>query len=104
VIRHGRLLAVGSPAELRLGAGRPVVEIAVRGIDARTLEQLRAHPLVAGATLDGDRLRIDLRGSGNAAVAPLVRLLVMAGVEVEEVRKGAASLEEAFLELMEEAA
>jgi len=35
-------------------------------------------------------------------VAPLVSLIVNAGVQVEEVRKGKASLEEVFLTLMEE--
>jgi ABC-2 type transport system ATP-binding protein len=35
-------------------------------------------------------------------VAPLVNLVVSAGVQVEEVRRGKASLEEVFLTLMEE--
>jgi hypothetical protein len=45
-------------------------------------------------------LSIHLRRSGE--VAPLITLLVNAGVEVEEVLKDKASLEEVFLKLMEE--
>ena len=35
-------------------------------------------------------------------IAPLVNLLVSGGVEIEEVRKSKASLEETFLELVED--
>ncbi len=35
-------------------------------------------------------------------MGPLVRLLVQAGAEVEEVHRGKASLEDVFLTLMEE--
>ena len=45
-------------------------------------------------------LRIELRGESK--IGPLVRLLVQAGAEVEEVRRGKASLEDVFLTLMEE--
>jgi ABC-2 type transport system ATP-binding protein len=45
-------------------------------------------------------LEIDLRE--EADTAPLISLLVGAGVQVEEVRRGKASLEEVFLTLMEE--
>ena len=38
----------------------------------------------------------------GADTAELVRLLVAEGVRVEEVRRGQASLEEAFLTMMEE--
>ncbi|GAI61833.1 unnamed protein product [marine sediment metagenome] len=47
-----------------------------------------------------NRLSILLRGA--VEVAPLISLLVGAGVEVEEVLKDKASLEEVFLMLMEE--
>jgi len=47
-----------------------------------------------------EHLAIDLHES--AAVAPLISLIVSAGVQVEEVRRGQASLEEVFLTLMEE--
>ena len=46
-------------------------------------------------------LTIELRGESNR-IAPLVSLIVQSGGEVEEVRRGKASLEDVFLTLMEE--
>jgi len=46
------------------------------------------------------RLVIELEG--EASTAPLISLLVHAGVEIEDVRRGKATLEEVFLTLMEE--
>ncbi len=45
--------------------------------------------------------RLTLELQPDAPSAPLVRLLVEGGAEVEEVRRGQASLEEAFLTLVE---
>jgi len=100
VIRQGKLLAVGHPDELRARSGAPRAEVIGRGFDEKLLALLRARPEVAAADLQNERLLIDLRG--EADVAPLVSLMVSAGAEVEEVRKGKASLEEVFLTLMEE--
>lgn len=100
VIRQGKLLAVGHPDQLRSKGGVPKVEIVGRGFNEETLARLRARPEVAEANLRNGRLQIELRG--NPDVAPLVRLLVNAGVQVEEVHKGKASLEEVFLTLMKE--
>jgi ABC-2 type transport system ATP-binding protein len=103
VIRDGRLLVIGTPDEVRARAGASGmrVEISADGIDERLLALLRAQPHVTDVTCRNGHLRIDLRD--GARVAPLVRLLVEHGAEVEEVRKGSASLQEAFLELMERA-
>ena len=102
VIRQGQLLlAVGHPDELRARSGAPPrAEVIGRGFNEEVLALLRARPEVAAADLQNERLLIDLRGEVD--IAPLVSLMVSAGVEVEEVRKGKASLEEVFLTLMEE--
>jgi ABC-2 type transport system ATP-binding protein len=55
---------------------------------------------VAAAVAHNGHLEIDLRQETDTA--PLVSLMVGAGVQVEEVRRGKASLEEVFLTLMEE--
>jgi ABC-2 type transport system ATP-binding protein len=100
VIRQGKLLIVGSPDELRVRESSPHAEIVGGGFNEQTLAVLRARPDVAKAELHGDHLTIELRGADK--IAPLVRLIVQAGGEVEEVRRGKASLEEVFLALMEE--
>jgi ABC-2 type transport system ATP-binding protein len=100
VIREGGLVALGHPDELRARAGGPRVEVFGRGFTDDTLALLRARPEVAAAEARNGQLSIDLRQ--EAATAPLVSLLVSAGAEVEEVRRGKASLEEVFLTLMGE--
>jgi ABC-2 type transport system ATP-binding protein len=99
VIRQGRLLAVDSPSALRSRTGGRQVEVTGGGFSTDLLETLRLQPGVAGAEARNGNLLISLRG--DSPVAPLVRLMVESGCDIEEVRKGAASLEEAFLALME---
>jgi len=99
VVHRGRLVALGDPAELRArGGGR--VEIAGKGLDERARAAVAARPGVAAADLRDGALSVRLAADGE--VAPLVRLLVEAGVDVEEVRRDTASLEEVFLALVKE--
>lgn len=102
VIREGRLLAVGHPDQLRAKGGKPRVEIVGRGFSEAVLAALRARPEVAGVEVVNGRLAVDLRG--QVETAPIIAALVGAGAEVEEVRKGQASLEEVFLTLVSEEA
>ncbi len=98
VIRQGKLLAVGNPDDLR-AAENPRLEIVGRGFTRQVIDFLQSQPLVSATNLQGNRLTITLHKQTSAA--PLVKMLVNAGVEIEEVRKGSASLEEVFLSLME---
>ncbi|OQY17780.1 MAG: ABC transporter [Anaerolineaceae bacterium 4572_32.1] len=100
VIRKGKLLAIGHPDELRARAGGPRLEILGRGFDDNVLNLLRARPEVTAAKVRNEHLTIDLREGMD--IAPLVSLVVSAGVQVEKVHRGKASLEEVFLTLMEE--
>jgi ABC-2 type transport system ATP-binding protein len=100
VISQGKLLIVGSPDELRVREGRPQAEIVGSGFNEHILSLLRERPEVAKADLHGDHLTIELRGEDR--IAPLVSLIVQSGGEIEEVRRGKASLEDVFLSLMEE--
>jgi ABC-2 type transport system ATP-binding protein len=100
VIRQGKLLTVGNPDELRVRAGGLQVEIVGQGFTEQILALLRARPDVAKAEQQGGHLTIELRGERR--IAPLVRLIIESGGEVEEVRRGTASLEDVFLSMMEE--
>ncbi len=99
VIRGGKLLAVGHPNELKERASSPRAEVVGRGISDSVVSKVAKMNNVRVASVENGRLIVDYLG--NAAIPELVRLLVQEGVEVEEVRRGAASLEEAFLGLME---
>ena len=56
---------------------------------------------MAGVTLQDDRMVLDLRGSG-VSLAPLVRLIVENGGQIEEVRRASRSLEDVFLDLVKQ--
>jgi ABC-2 type transport system ATP-binding protein len=105
VIRQGKLLAVGHPDELRSQAGNPKLEIIGRGFTTDAIHWLESQPLITEINISqidnqSDRLIVSLHQSISAA--PIVRMLVQAGVEIEEVRKVSPTLEEVFLSLMEQ--
>lgn len=100
VIRQGKLLAIGTPDQLRSQAGGPRLEVIGAGFTPQVMQQLQALPLVSGVQLHNNHLTIQLRETTNSA--PLVTLMVQAGAQIEEVRKGKANLEETFLALVEE--
>ena len=100
VIRAGKLVAEGHPDELRARTGTPRIEVVGNGFSEEALALLGARPEVAATEVQNHHLVIDLREETD--VAPLVSLLVGAGVQVEEVRRDQASLEDVFLTLMEE--
>lgn len=99
VIKQGRLLAVGHPEELKsrhaIGA-----EITAAHIDDAVLAALRARADVKGAEWRDGRLILGLRD--RAELAPIITMLVGAGVEIEEARKDRNTLEDVFFTLMEE--
>ncbi len=105
VIRQGKLLALGAPDQLRTQTGAPRVEVIGEGFGEPALAALRERPEVAQVALANGHLWIDLRttpGEAQPRAAPLVTALVQAGAQIEEVRRGQASLEDVFLSLMEE--
>jgi len=99
VIRGGRLLAVGSPEALRTRQDSGRVDIIARGLTSDIVAALRARTdVIASLTVDDGRLSVSL--TSGASPAPIVALLVHHDVEVEEVRRARATLEDAFLDLM----
>ena len=102
VIRSGKLLTVGSPDLLRRQTGRPEAGVTGDGFTPEVLAMLRARHDIADAQVENGHLTLALANQ-QVRMAPIVAALVEAGVQVEEVRRGQASLEEVFMTLMEEA-
>jgi ABC-2 type transport system ATP-binding protein len=99
VINKGKLLTVGSPDELRLQKSAHTLIVVGRGFNDRVVAELRAMPEVEAVDLQDRHLVVHFKqetDSGN-----LVQFLAAKGVMIDEVRKGKASLEEAFLALLE---
>lgn len=99
VVRNGQLLAMGSPEQLRSQAGKPRLEVRGSGFTPTVLQELRARTEVSELVQRDGGLLIGLNQS--VETAPLVSLLVYGGVQIDEVRKGHADLEETFLSLVE---
>jgi ABC-2 type transport system ATP-binding protein len=100
VIREGKLLAVDHPDRLRAKLGSAKLDIFGQGFTEELLMVINRHPAVLSIKKQNGRLSIHLKK--GVEVAPLINLIVNAGGEIEEIRKGKTSLEEAFLALMEE--
>ncbi len=103
VIREGKLLMVGSPDELRLKQSGPRLEVVGSGFSPQVLAGLRQRPEVAGVEQFDHHIVVDLQ-PGVQQTSPLVQYLLVLGVQIDEVRKGKASLEEVFMDLMEDEA
>lgn len=99
IIRQGRLLAQGSLAELRRHDALHL-EIIGRAFTPHVVTALQSQPAVKRVEANGAHLLIELAAASDPA--PLVKLVVEHGGQIEEVRRSNASLEEVFLTLMEE--
>ncbi len=100
VVREGQLLSVGTPDELRHKQGSSQVEVIGSGFTETVIQQLRQHAHVRDVTVKGNHLTVLLNGDSDSAF--LVPLLVSQQVQIDEVRKGKASLEDVFMTMMEE--
>ena len=100
IIRQGKLLTIGNPNELRKQTSGSQVEVIGTGFSEDLINVIRAQPEVS--TVEKSKNRVVIQFTKEIDTAPLVNLLVNKGVQVEEVTKVKASLEDVFLTLMEE--
>jgi ABC-2 type transport system ATP-binding protein len=96
IIDHGKLVAEGTPAELKADIGRPSVHAIPRRVDERP----RIAELLAGF---GDLLRgareaeVAVRLTEGMSLADVVRSLDAAGLEVDDIELRAPTLDDVFL-------
>lgn len=100
VINHGQLLAVGSPSNLRSKTSAPRLYVTGKGITSLVVEDIKSNVLVKKIQGQNGKLIMDLDDLTRSH--ELVTQLVKAGVQIDEVRKEKADLEEVFLQLVEE--
>ena len=100
VIRRGRLITLGAPDELRAKTGKPQVVISGQGFSEHILDMLRKRPEVEAVEKQNQQLVIQMHTTPD--IPTLIGLLAGEGVQVTEVHQGKASLEETYLQLMEE--
>ncbi|MBP7963230.1 MAG: ABC transporter ATP-binding protein [Caldilineaceae bacterium] len=107
VINQGRLLALGTPAQLQAQRDQPRLTVIGRGFTPAVVDLLCERAEVAAAHLlpssdlplgPTQSLMVEL--AGKVDTAPIVSLLVESGVEIEEIRKDRASLSDVFMDLV----
>jgi ABC-2 type transport system ATP-binding protein len=100
VVDHGKVIALGSPAELiaRIG-GEHVVEFAVsEGGEGIGVEALETLPSVSSARVDGDGFDLTV-AAPHAAIPALLDWLEERGSVLERLTTRQASLEDVFVSL-----
>ena len=100
VVREGRLLSVGSPAEIGARHTRPRIRMVGQGFTENVVELLRAREEVLEVEMGNGHLLVRL--ADTARVAPLVSFLVRLGVQIEEVTRIGNTLEDGVLSLFHE--
>ncbi len=100
VINRGQLLATGSPAELRSRTSAPRLYVSGQGISPQIATQVKDNPLVKRMQQQNGQLVLDLNDLSRSH--EIVTQLVQAGVQIDEVRKEKADLEDVFLQLVDE--
>lgn len=100
VINHGQLLALGSPADLRSRTSAPRLYVSGQGFSSQVIEGLRGNALVGHVQQRNGQIIMDLNDMARSH--EIVAQLVGAGVQIDEVRKEKADLEDVFLRLVEE--
>jgi ABC-2 type transport system ATP-binding protein len=101
VIRSGRLLLQEDPQTLRARMSRPQVVVSTGGLSEPALEAVRGLPVVQDLVRNGEDLTVTL--CEPEASEALVATLVAHGTGIREVRRATRSLEDIYLELMQEA-
>ena|SRR5262245_10427989 len=99
IIDHGRVIAAGTPDELKDRAGRDVIEVRPRaGGDLPAVEEALAKIGCEAPHTDMDTQRVSARVEGGAdQLRDIVRLLDEGGIEVDDVGLRRPSLDEVFL-------
>jgi ABC-2 type transport system ATP-binding protein len=112
VIDHGRMIAEGTPGELKSSIGAGTVHVRLRDAEQRPAASLvLAEELGTTVQLEADPValtaRADASGSDRGAAEQASRALARladAGIIVDDFALGQPSLDEVFLALTEEAA
>ena len=98
VVDRGRVIARGTPADLKADLGGAVVEVQLAGeTDARQLAALAVEAGTRRPAVDGDLVRVP--ADGAATLTQVVRALDAAGLEARSLQFREPSLDDVFLAL-----
>jgi ABC-2 type transport system ATP-binding protein len=101
IINKGRLIKRGHPEAIKQASTTSGQILAIiDSLPAEIEAQLKQLPFVKRVEMNGQQLRVDTDSPTRSA--EINRFLISRGVGVEELRREVASLEEIFLQLVEE--
>jgi daunorubicin resistance ABC transporter ATP-binding subunit len=101
IIDHGRVIAAGTPDELKDRAGRDVIEVRPRAAgDLPAVEDVLGSVATEAPRLDLDTSRVSVGADGGAdQLTVVVRRLDERGIAVDDIGLRRPSLDEVFLTL-----
>jgi len=96
VIDHGKIVAAGTPEELKRHISGDVITLSVSGDPGTARGLLAGQPGVRDISLDGRSLRLAVE-QGEEALPGLLRALDGAGIAMESIQLARPSLDDVFL-------
>jgi ABC-2 type transport system ATP-binding protein len=99
VIDGGRIVADGSPAELRRRIRGDIVTLTLDADVERAAKLLAGEPGVAAVTVAGRTIRLAVDRAGERALVPLLRALDAAGVPLQSCQVAQPTLDDVFFTL-----
>jgi oleandomycin transport system ATP-binding protein len=105
VIDHGKVIATGTPDELKAGAGRQVLEVTPADrTDVSTVSAVLSARLSGDPAISAESGRVTIQVDDGRQMPEIVRELDDRGIELAEFTLRKASLDEVFLALTGHAA
>ena len=101
IIDHGKVIAEGTPADLKSRAGRDVIELHAHDADdLPQLAEVMSRVGVEAPRVDAGSRRVTVPVDGGTAVVPAaIRAIDEAGLQVEDIAVRRPTLDEVFLTL-----
>jgi ABC-2 type transport system ATP-binding protein len=100
IIDHGRIIAEGTPAQLKASVGAGAFHVRVQDPDRRAeAQRVLAGALAVPVGLDADPAALTVHGADTGRIAVALGDLAQAGIAVCEMSMGQPSLDEVFLAL-----
>jgi len=109
VIDHGRVIAEGTPGELKSSVGAGTIHVRIRDAGRRAAaERILAATLETAVELDADPVALTARAAGSEQgaaerAARALAALATAGIVVDDFSLGQPSLDEVFMALTDRA-
>jgi ABC-2 type transport system ATP-binding protein len=97
IIDHGRIVAEGTPEQLKREIAGDVITLGLADDRDRAMALLQSQPFVRQAGPEGDGLRLYV-DRGDAAMPAILRLLDGAGFHLQTIAMSRPSLDDVFLQ------